>query len=55
LCAKSQAARDLIVAVERLLSGDTFFRRELDAQSEGKKSFKAPNSGVLLRRGFCFA
>jgi DNA-binding NarL/FixJ family response regulator len=52
---KSQAARDLIVAVERLLSGDTFFGREPDAQPEAKKASKAaPNSGALCQ-GFCFA
>ncbi|HXN53686.1 MAG TPA: response regulator transcription factor [Candidatus Acidoferrum sp.] len=52
---KSQAARDLILAVERLLSGSTFFGSELDAQSEGTKAAKAtPNSGISLYSAFCF-
>jgi DNA-binding NarL/FixJ family response regulator len=52
---KSQAARDLILAVERLLSGNTFFPRELDAQPEGEKAAKAAPSSGILCRGFCFA
>jgi DNA-binding NarL/FixJ family response regulator len=52
---KSQAARDLILAVERLLAADTFFGRESDDHSEDKKARKpssqakaAPNSGPLF-------
>jgi DNA-binding NarL/FixJ family response regulator len=53
---KSEAARDLILAVERLLSGNTFFRREPDAEPEGKKAgAAASSSGVVLCRAFCFA
>ena len=59
---KSQAARDLILAVERLLAGDTFFGRESDDQSQEKKEDKpashakaAPNSGPLFCSAFCFA
>jgi DNA-binding NarL/FixJ family response regulator len=53
---KSEAARDLILAVERLLSGKTFFRRELDAELEAKKATAAgSSSGVVLCTAFRFA
>jgi DNA-binding NarL/FixJ family response regulator len=57
---KSQAARDLLLAVERLLSGNTFFDSELDAPSTARQSDPAdpdrdPDSGILLRLAFCFA
>ena len=53
---KSQAARDLIAAVERLLSGDTFFDPDLQAHAtEAKKAAPAdPKSGTLYRTAFCF-
>src|SRR6266403_1706585 len=58
LVQKSQAARDLILAVERLLAGGTFFGNEPDGHPELKKSDKrasaakaAPNSGS----SFCTA
>ena len=52
---KSQAARDLILAVELLLSGGTFFGRQISAQAEGKQgSDPAPGPKISLRcaRGF---
>jgi DNA-binding NarL/FixJ family response regulator len=52
---KSQAARDLILAVERLLSGNTFFPPQLDAQPKEKTHEAAPGPEVVLRLGFCFA
>ena len=59
---KSQAARDLILAVERLLAGDTFFGRESDNPSQDKKAEKpaphakaAPDSGNSFCSAFCFA
>ena len=52
---KSQAARDLILAVQRLLAGNTFFPTELNAQSEGQTDLDAPDSDVLFCSGFCFA
>jgi DNA-binding NarL/FixJ family response regulator len=59
---KSQAARDLILAVERLLAGGTFFGDEPGDQPGVKKSDKpasaakaAPNSGSVFCSAFCFA
>jgi DNA-binding NarL/FixJ family response regulator len=57
---KSQAARDLILAVERLLAGDTFFGRESGDSPQDKKENKpqakaAPNSGSSFCSAFCFA
>jgi len=55
LVQKSQAARDLILAVERLLAGDTFFAIEPEVQPDDKKAAKgAPNSS-LSYASFCFA
>jgi DNA-binding NarL/FixJ family response regulator len=58
---KSQAARNLILAVERLLAGGTFFAGEPNERGT-KKSDKpasaakaAPNSGVTFCRVFSFA
>jgi DNA-binding NarL/FixJ family response regulator len=58
---KSQAARDLILAVERLLAGGTFFAGEPNELGT-KKSDKpasaakaAPNSGVTFCSVFSFA
>lgn len=59
---KSQAARDLILAVERLLAGSTFFGGEPSEQPEIKKSDKpasaakaAPGSGFSFCSVFAFA
>ena len=55
---KSQASRDLILAVERLLAGDTFFGHEsANAPEAGKSSRRkaAPSSGTSLCRDFAFA
>jgi DNA-binding NarL/FixJ family response regulator len=52
---KSQAARDLIMAVERLLAGNTFFPRQADAQRDGQDDSGGPDSDILLCSGFCFA
>jgi DNA-binding NarL/FixJ family response regulator len=53
---KSQAARDLVLAVDRLLSGDTFFSPETAATPKPKKHRKAAaNSGFTSRRALCFA
>jgi DNA-binding NarL/FixJ family response regulator len=53
---KSQAARDLVLAVDRLLSGDTFFSPETAATPKPKKHRKAAaNSGSTSRRALCFA
>lgn len=55
---KSQASRDLILAVDRLLSGDTFFGQEQDYRSRDKTLDQtspspkaAPESDVPFRRG----
>jgi DNA-binding NarL/FixJ family response regulator len=45
---KSQAARDLILAVERLLNGGTFFT-EIEGKSEAKQK-KEPNQGLTLSK-----
>lgn len=56
LVQKSQAARDLLLAVERLLAGDTFFALEPDVQPDNKKAAKAaPNSSLSSCASFCFA
>ena len=56
LVQKSQAARDLIVAVERLLAGDTFFAVEPDVQPDNKKAVTAaPNSSLSSYASLCFA
>jgi DNA-binding NarL/FixJ family response regulator len=59
---KSQAARDLILAVERLLAGGTFFSSEPNDQPGIQKSDKpasaakaAPNSGLTFCNVFSFA
>lgn len=53
---KSQAGRDLVVAVERLLSGDTFFGPESEAEPKRKKaSNSAANSASSCFRALCFA
>lgn len=49
---KSQAARDLVVAMDALLSGGTFFGSAVKPQTpEGTP----PKSGLLLRQRFAFA
>ncbi len=51
-----EAARDLIVAVERLLAGDTFFAVEPDVQPDNKKAATAaPNSSLSSYASLCFA
>jgi two-component system invasion response regulator UvrY len=62
LVQKSQAARDLILAVERLLAGGTFFGGEHGDQPGVKKSDKpasaakaAPNSRFTFCSVFAFA
>jgi len=52
---KSQAGRDLIVAVERLLAGNTFFPTALDARQGSPADPDAPDPDVLFCSGFCFA
>lgn len=59
---KSQASRDLILAVERLLSGDTFFGNEFDSSPRDAKSADpslkakaAPKSDVSFRRRLAFS
>lgn len=52
---KSQAARDLILAVERLLAGNTFFPPPLDAQPQDKADDATPGSDILLRRSYSCA
>lgn len=52
---KSQAARDLIVAVERLLAGNTFFPTAPDARHGSPADPDVPDPDVLFCRGFCFA
>jgi DNA-binding NarL/FixJ family response regulator len=59
---KSQAARDLILAVERLLAGGTFFGDEATDQPGIKKSDNpksaakaAPDSGSVFCSVFAFA
>ena len=57
---KSQASRDLILAVERLLSGETFFGHQEDALSQDAKpdqpSTKAAGkSNVSFRSGLAFS
>ena len=53
---KSQAARDLITAVESLLSGGTFFGRQISAEPKGKQgSDPAPGAKISLRCALCFA
>ena len=56
---KSQASRDLILAVERLLSGDNFFGHEEDTMSRDKKSDQSspsrPKSEPSFRRGLAFS
>jgi DNA-binding NarL/FixJ family response regulator len=52
---KSQAARDLVLAAQRLLSGDTFFGTEPAVKSEPTKPAKAANSGCTSCRALCFA
>jgi DNA-binding NarL/FixJ family response regulator len=42
---KSQAARDLVVAMDTILGGGTFFGSASRAEPEPKKS---PNSGLLF-------
>ena len=55
LVQKSQAARDLILAVERLLAGDSFFALEPEVQPDDKKAAKAaPNSSVSSYASFWF-
>jgi DNA-binding NarL/FixJ family response regulator len=49
---KSQAARDLVQAIDALLAGGTFFGAPPKAESaEGS----TPNSGILFCRGFALA
>ena len=56
---KSQASRDLILAVERLLSGDNFFVPEEDTVSRDKKSDQPspslPKSDPSFRKGLAFS
>jgi DNA-binding NarL/FixJ family response regulator len=47
---KSQAVRDLILAIERVLAGGTFFGPEI----KSPKTAKIPNLGVFLRAALCF-
>jgi len=49
---KSQAARDLIRAIEYLLAGNTFFGRPPEQVKAEKDK---PNSGTLFCLGFAFA
>src|SRR3981081_1229928 len=55
---KSQASRDLILAVERLLSGETFFGHEEGTVSRDKKSDQPspsrPKSEPSFRKGLAF-
>ena len=44
---KSQAARDLVVAMDTILGGGTFFGSDPTSEPESKKS---PNSGMLFFR-----
>jgi DNA-binding NarL/FixJ family response regulator len=59
---KSQASRDLILAVERLLAGDTFFGPGPDPLTRGEelaepapKAKAAPKSDTSLYGTVCFA
>lgn len=59
---KSQASRDLILAVERLLAGDTFFGPGPDSLTRGEeraepapKAKAAPKSDISLYGTVCFA
>jgi len=53
---KSQAARDLIFAVDRLLSGGTFFGRELNESSQGDPAPGTPRKpNVSFCSTFCLA
>ena len=52
---KSQAARDLIFAVERLLAGETFFPTATDSRQGSPANADAPDPEVLFCRGLCFA
>jgi two-component system, NarL family, nitrate/nitrite response regulator NarL len=49
---KSQAARDLVVAMDTLLSGGTFFGSAIKPEPQ---TSKAPKSGLLFRQGFALA
>lgn len=50
---KSHAARDLIIAIERLLEGDTFFGPEAEQTPEFRNA--KGGSNLLLRRGLQFS
>lgn len=49
---KSQAAHNLVLAIDAILSGGTFFGHAEKPANEGGKK---PNSGLLFCRGFAFA
>lgn len=49
---KSQAARDLVVAMDALLSGGTFFGSAVKPEPHARKP---PKSGLLFRQGFALA
>lgn len=49
---KSHAARDLIMAIDRVLAGGTFFGRPGNSKAEKEDE---PNSGLLLCRALSFA
>jgi DNA-binding NarL/FixJ family response regulator len=49
---KSQAARDLVVAMDTILGGGTFFGSDPKPKPEPKKS---PYSGILFFQGFALA
>jgi DNA-binding NarL/FixJ family response regulator len=51
---KSQAARDLVIAVERLLSGDTFFGLASSAQPKRKKASNSAAHGRSYCTALCF-
>jgi len=59
---KSQASRDLILAVERLLAGDTFFGQGADSTPQAEqpaepsaKAKAAPKSNTSFYQTVCFA
>ena len=49
---KSQAARDLVVAMDMIFAGGTFFG---SAEKPEPEKGKSPNSGIVFCQGFAFA
>jgi DNA-binding NarL/FixJ family response regulator len=55
---KSQAARDLVVAIERILAGGTFFGTTPEPQTEERRELNSggdPNTGPLHRQRLSFS